>query len=111
MERTWYWRLALIVGLSLLATYAALPSFLYLSAPPEVRRSKAELKKRIPTWLPKSRMSFGIDLQGGLHLVMGVDADKAVQHRADRIGDELIDDFKTKNPGKTLKGVRRPGEG
>ena len=90
MERTWYWRLILVVGLIGLALYLAWPSFLYFGADPEIRRSKSELAKLIPEYLPESRVNFGIDLQGGLHLVMGVDTEKAVQNRADRIADEIV---------------------
>jgi preprotein translocase subunit SecD len=84
------------------------PSLLYFNAPPEVRRSKEELKKLIPSWLPQKRMNLGIDLQGGLHLVMGVDTEKALQDRADRAGDEIFEQMKQK--GKPLKKAWRPGD-
>lgn len=108
MDKSWYWRLSLVLGLLLLALYAAAPSFLYFTAEPEVRRSRDRLKELIPSYLPASRVSFGIDLQGGLHLVMGVDADKAVQNRTDRVGDELVEQMKEK--GKTLTQVSRLGD-
>lgn len=108
MERSWYWRLVLILGAVGLALYSALPSFLYLSSPPDVRRSRALLKERIPDYLPEKRMNLGIDLQGGLHLVMGVDTEKAVLNRADRVGDELVEAMREK--GKPLKSVRRAEE-
>lgn len=107
MDKSWYWRLSLVLGLLLLALYAAAPSFLYFTAAPEVRRSRDKLKELIPSYLPASRVSFGIDLQGGLHLVMGVDADKAVQNRTDRVGDEIVEAMQEK--GKTLSSVTRPG--
>ncbi len=108
MDKSWYWRLSLVLGLLVLAIYAAAPSFLYFTAAPEIRRSRDKLKELIPSYLPASRVSFGIDLQGGLHLVMGVDADKAVQNRTDRVGDELVEAMKEK--GKTVGEVSRPGE-
>lgn len=108
MDKSWYWRLSLVLGLLLLALYAAAPSFLYFTAEPEVRRSRDRLKELIPSYLPAARVSFGIDLQGGLHLVMGVDADKAVQNRTDRVGDELVEQMKEK--GKTLTQVSRLGD-
>ncbi len=108
MERTWYWRLILVVGLLGLALYSAWPSFLYFGADPDVRRSKAELQQLIPEWLPESRVSFGIDLQGGLHLVMGVDTEKAVQNRTDRIGDEIV--AALQDEGVTVKSATREGE-
>lgn len=108
MERSWYWRFLVVLGVGLLAAYYVAPSMLYLMAPPEIRRSKDEMRKLVPSWLPTKRMNLGIDLQGGLHLVMGVDTEKAVQDRADRIGDELVEAMKQKS--KPLKTVRRPGD-
>ncbi len=108
MERSWYWRLLLIVGLLGLGIFYVAPSALYFGAEPDVRRSKEALKKLIPEWLPKSRANLGIDLQGGLHLVMGVDTEKAVQDRADRAGDEIIEAMKDKD--QALERVTRPGD-
>src|SRR5215471_11523304 len=108
MERSWYWRFVLVLGLFLLAAYYVTPSMLYFNAAPEVRRSKDELKKLIPSWFPARRMNLGIDLQGGLHLVMGVDTEKALQDRADRAGDEIAEEMKQKQ--KPLKKIFRPGD-
>lgn len=108
MESSWYWRLAIVLGVIGLSAYYVAPTMLYFLAPPEVRRSKEKIKEAIPDWLPKHRMNLGIDLQGGLHLVMGVDTEKAVQDRADRVGDEVFNDMKDK--GKAPKSVRRPSD-
>src|SRR5689334_7774575 len=108
MERSWYWRLVLVVGLAALAALYFAPSALYLSASPEVRQSKEALKKLIPAWLPAKRVNLGIDLQGGLHLVMGVDTDKALQDRADRASDEIVEAMKNKS--KPLKSAKRLGD-
>jgi preprotein translocase subunit SecD len=108
MERSWYWRLIMVVGLMGLAAYATAPSFIYFQAEPECRRSKECLEKSISKSLPESRISFGIDLQGGLHLVMGVDTEKAVQNRTDRVADELVGEMD--KAGKPLESCRRPGE-
>ncbi|MBK8011217.1 MAG: protein translocase subunit SecD [Deltaproteobacteria bacterium] len=108
MERSWYWRFLLVLGFVGLAAYYAAPSAIYFMATPEQRRSKSELEAMIPSWLPKHRFNLGIDLQGGLHLVMGVDADKAVQDRTDRMGDEILEEAQKKDI--KLKSVRRPGD-
>src|SRR5262245_45091789 len=108
MESSWYWRLVIVLAVVGLSAYYVAPTTIYFLASPEVRRSKEELKKAIPDWLPKHRMNLGIDLQGGLHLVMGVDTEKAVQDRTDRVGDEVFNDMKDK--GKPPKSVRRPGD-
>jgi preprotein translocase subunit SecD len=108
MERSWYWRFAVVVGLVGLAIYYSLPSAIYFLSEPEVRRSKAKLAEAIPEWLPNKRFNLGIDLQGGLHLVMGVEADKALEDRADRVGDELVEQMQQK--GKPLESVKRLGD-
>jgi preprotein translocase subunit SecD len=105
MEKSWYWRLTLVLGLVVFAVYNAIPSLIYFQAEPECRRSRKCLEELIPTNLPDTRVNFGIDLQGGLHLVMGVDAPKAVQNRTDRVGDEIVASMEDK--GKNLKGVKR----
>ena len=108
MERSWYWRTSLVVGLIILAIYYAAPSVLYFFADPDTRRDDQKLEQAIPNWLPDTRLTLGIDLQGGLHLVMGVDTTKAVLDRADRVCDELTEAMEEK--GKTLASCRRDDE-
>jgi len=62
----------------------------------------------MPEWAPKHRFSLGIDLQGGLHLVMGVDTEKAIQDRTDRVGDELVEAMG--EAGVSLEQCRREGD-
>ncbi|HSE94692.1 MAG TPA: protein translocase subunit SecD [Methylomirabilota bacterium] len=38
---------------------------------------------------PRQRINLGLDLQGGIHLVLGVDVDKAVENVAERRGADL----------------------
>jgi len=38
---------------------------------------------------PRERINLGLDLQGGIHLVLGVEADKAVAAQVERAGEEL----------------------
>ncbi len=109
MNNSWYWRLLLVLGLVALAVYYAAPSTIYFMSDPEVRRSESKLVDAIPDWLPKERLAFGIDLQGGLHLVMGVDTVKAVQDRADRVADEIVEAME--EAGAPVKSARRTGDG
>ncbi len=108
MDRSWYTRFALVVGLVLLGIYYAAPSVIYFMSSPDVRRSRDALQERIPDWLPQTRLNLGIDLQGGLHMVMGVDTDKAIQDRADRVGDEIVESMKQADTA--LEGVYRPDD-
>ena len=38
---------------------------------------------------PQRTINLGLDLQGGIHLVLGVDADKAVANQTDRLAEDL----------------------
>lgn len=51
------------------------------------------LSPSLPPWwggfLPKDRIHLGLDLQGGMHLVLEVEADKAVENSADRLSEDI----------------------
>lgn len=53
------------------------------------------LSRSMPSWwskvLPKDRIHLGLDLQGGMHLVLEVEANKAVQNTAERLASDLKD--------------------
>lgn len=55
----------------------------------------------LPAWwssvLPRQKIHYGLDLQGGMHLVMGVEVDKAVESSLDRDIEELPEDFRGAN--------------
>ena len=42
-----------------------------------------------PTFWPYKKINLGLDLQGGMHLVLEVDAEKAVENTIERIAQEL----------------------
>jgi len=96
MERTWYWRLALVVAVALLSIWQLVPTWYYFRLPPAERNGPA-YEDSVPKWAPspKKHLNLGLDLQGGILLAMGVDVDRAVKakvaRRADEIGDFLKD--------------------
>ena len=50
------------------------------------------MEDKLPDWYKKTfdlRMALGLDLQGGIHLVLGVEVDKAVEDKLDRTADDL----------------------
>jgi preprotein translocase subunit SecD len=58
----------------------------------------------IAVWLlypPKRTINLGLDLQGGIHLVLGVDVDKAIAAQVDRAGDSLRSELERKGIGVT----------
>jgi preprotein translocase subunit SecD len=92
MDRGWYTRLALVVICIGLAGYVLYPSYFYFTqATQEQRDDHDAFCKALPFWMNCSKFNLGLDLQGGVHLVMGVEVDKAVEQRADRLADGLRD--------------------
>ncbi len=89
MERSWYMRLGLVLAVVFGAIYFLVPSFVYFSLPSDVRNDKEAFEAALPSWAPTKRINLGLDLQGGVHLVLGVDLEKAVKDKVVRRGDEL----------------------
>ena len=107
MERSWYLRLSLLLGLCTLAVYLLYPSYYYyFVATAQQRDNNVEFCRALPRWAHCSKLNLGLDLQGGVHLVMGIRVDKALQHRADRLSDGIRDACKEK--GLALASVQRP---
>jgi preprotein translocase subunit SecD len=52
----------------------------------------------LPSWwssvLPSEKIHLGLDLQGGTHLVLEVQVDKAVEHNIDRVRNDLVSLFR-----------------
>src|SRR5574341_356301 len=97
MERSWYWRLALVLVVTAWSVYQLVPSWFYFRLPPEVRNGP-EYEKSVPRWVlgSKRHLNLGLDLQGGIHLAMGVDVDRAVKAKVARRADEIADFLKQK---------------
>src|SRR5512145_226616 len=97
MDRSWSWRVALIVAVTLFSAWQLVPTWHYFKLPPEERNGEA-YEKSVPTWAPKARkhLNLGLDLQGGIHLAMGVDVDKAVKAKVARRADEIASWLKEK---------------
>src|SRR5215207_3018690 len=90
MDRSLKWRTAALVIVTLLCVGIVLPSFIP--------------RANFPSWYNKifsSKMSMGLDLQGGLHLVYSIDLDKAVDDRAS----ELKRDIETRFADEGIKGA------
>ena len=56
---------------------------------------------------PRQRINLGLDLQGGIHLVLGVDADKYVASQTERAAEDLKNGLERK--GVPVKRVARDG--
>jgi preprotein translocase subunit SecD len=92
MDRGWYWRLGLVIGVTLLTVWLLIPSYYSLFVLDRSDRNNlALLEQRMPKWAPpaKYRINLGLDLQGGIHMVMRVDTKTALQKRTERRGDQI----------------------
>lgn len=83
-------RALLVTALTLLAAYIAVPSIIYLAQPPEVRNDHETLAKLIPPGFPKSHLNLGLDLQGGVQLVLGVRLEQAIDNKLGRIATDVM---------------------
>jgi len=84
MERSWVYRVLLYAAITVASFVALAPS-----AATWFGKDDA-----LPGWFKKTftrKISLGLDLQGGLHMVYRVDVDKAVGHKADRLATEVED--------------------
>ncbi len=89
MDRGWYWKAGFIVAVTLVAIWALVPSVTYFRLPASERNEASAFEKARPKWAPAKHLNLGLDLQGGIHLVMGVEVDRAVREKAVRRAEEL----------------------
>src|SRR4030066_1231043 len=71
--------------------YAAITLFAILLFLPTVT-------SRLPSWytkvIPTDKIHLGLDLQGGMHLILEVEADKAIESYVERLKNNLKDDLR-----------------
>jgi len=83
MDRSLKWRTAVLVLGTVLCLAVLLPSFVSRQDMP------SWFFQRPLSWVFGSKMSMGLDLQGGLHLVYSIDLNKAVDDRASELKRDL----------------------
>ncbi len=98
MERSWFWRAGLVGAVALFSIWQLVPSYYYFKLPPDQRLSEA-YDLSVPGWAPNAskHVDLGLDLQGGIHLALGVDVDRAVKAKIARRADEVAEHLKSKN--------------
>ncbi len=97
MERSWLTRVALVCAVAIWSVWQLVPSYHYFKLSPDDRNGEA-YDKSVPGWAPDARkhLNLGLDLQGGIHLAMGVDVDRAVKAKVARRADEVAEHLKEK---------------
>ena len=82
MSKSLTWRSAIALLAILLALVYLVPS----------------ITGEVPAWwssfLPKDKIHLGLDLQGGMHLVLEVEASKAIENHLERVVDEMKGDLR-----------------
>ena len=73
MDKILKWRLAAAAAAVLTFTALVLPTFI----------------AGMPSWWPQRKISLGLDLKGGIHLIMGVDLEVALDNARVRLADEF----------------------
>jgi preprotein translocase subunit SecD len=78
------WRGILYAVLILVALFLLVPSF----------------STDLPPWWPKAlqekKLNLGLDLQGGVHLILDVKVDRAVENHIAQVADDLLDQLRKK---------------
>ena len=73
MDKSLKWRIGVVLAVLVLSLTYTLPTF----------------TDKLPSWWPQKKVSLGLDLKGGIHLVMGVDLNAVMDHAAARAADEV----------------------
>jgi len=93
------WRVLFVIGIVLAGVYAVTPTIIYFSMPKEIRNDAEKFAAANPKWLPKGHVKLGLDIQGGVQLVLGVDALSAVESKLGRLAVDMTRWSTDKNLG------------
>jgi preprotein translocase subunit SecD len=83
MNRSLWYRVLVVVAATVLAILYLLPT------------AVGSLPEWWGTFLPKQTMRLGLDLQGGMHLVLEVQTEKAIEFSVERTGEDLKRELQT----------------
>lgn len=90
MKQRFLVKLTSLILLTLAAAWLMYPTYRYYWRANPLERADAKLFcDHMPQWSHCHKVVLGLDLQGGLYLVMGVVVDKAVTDRTERVTDTL----------------------
>lgn len=103
MDRNWYTRLVIVLLVAFGTLWLLVPSYYsFFVLDRADRNNLKKLDEVLPAWAPgaKYRLSLGLDLQGGIHMVMRVDTRTALMKRAERRGLQMVNWVSTKKLGE-----------
>ena len=97
MARGNWGRWVLIAAVTLGALWYLIPTYYSFFVLPKAQRNDLKLlQSKLPSWAPSAshRLNLGLDLQGGIHMVMRVDTQTALQKRVERRGLQIVNYLK-----------------
>ncbi|MBX3511623.1 MAG: protein translocase subunit SecD [Hyphomonadaceae bacterium] len=89
------WRVILVVVTAALGILFALPNFL-----------PASVRDQLPGWMPHRTLNLGLDLRGGVHLLLEVDTAALQRQQLDNIADQMATALRDATPS-----IRYTGRG
>ncbi|MDR2669662.1 MAG: protein translocase subunit SecD, partial [Desulfovibrio sp.] len=87
MRQGLLWRILLGAAVLLAAVVLILPTFLIPAPRPGV---EAAPKSGLAAFLPSGRVNLGLDLMGGVHLTLEVEAQKALETSLAQAGQDIM---------------------
>ncbi len=93
MTKDLKWKTLLITGVILLFLIYLLPTFLGKKNPDTGEDGL------LPAWWPGEKLTLGLDLQGGMHIVYNIHSEVAIEHEVNRIKENVKERFQEANIG------------
>jgi preprotein translocase subunit SecD len=93
MGRGNWGRWVIILSVTLGSIWYLIPTYYSFFVLPKAQRNDLKLlQSKLPRWAPGAnhRLNLGLDLQGGIHMVMRVDTQTALQKRVERRGLQIV---------------------
>lgn len=104
MPREWWLKTFGFLFIVLVCFYSLLPTLLGI---PDEKLADPKAPWYI-TMLPSNKVNLGLDLRGGVHIILGIEVDKAVEAEAEKTAVDLKEYFNSKKiPFESV--TRRPG--
>lgn len=88
------WKKIVIIAVCVLAFIYASPNLLD-------KQTRENLEATKPSWMPVRAVNLGLDLQGGSHLMLQVEADKVIDERQDGLVQALRPEMREQKIGYT----------
>src|SRR5271169_3520183 len=102
MDRSWWRNVIIILLVTLGSVWYLIPTYYSFFVLPKSQRNDIKLlSEKLPRWAnyPNHRLNLGLDLQGGIHMVLQVDTKTALQKRVERRGVQIANYLKDKGLG------------